>query len=128
MKSKASTTILVVEDDPSLNKLIVLELEEAGYSAVLARTAEDALELLKKCKPDLIWLDMYLPSMDGFQFLEHLRGDPKTKDIKVAVVSVSGSDSREKQAKKFNVVGYFVKSNYRLDELVKAVGALAERR
>ncbi len=123
MQKKERKTILIVEDDASLSRLIVLELQEAGYEAILMRTAEDALEFLQTRKPDLIWLDLYLPIMDGFQFLEHIRKDPATKDLKVVLVSVSWSESKVKEAKKYNVLDYFVKSNYRLEELVKLVGS-----
>ncbi len=127
MHSANKKTILVVEDNPSLNKLIVLELKEAGCNVILAENAEKALEFLRMRKPDLIWLDIYLPSMDGFQFLKYLREDPETKDMKVVVVSVSGSNSKMDLAKEFNILNYFVKSNYRLDELVKEVLSVMNR-
>src|SRR3989344_5806293 len=91
--TKEMKTILLIEDDKYLDKKL----------------------------PDLVWLDLYLPGMDGFEFLEKIRGNPKTKDLKVVVVSVSGSGRKIELAEKYGVVDYFVKSNYRIDELVSLV-------
>lgn len=113
--------ILVVEDDKSLNRIIVIKLKAAGYDVSLAENAEKAFEFLSEEIPDLIWLDIYLPGMDGFEFLRHLRQNPTTKDIKVAVVSVSGSNQKAELAEKLGVSDYFVKSNYRIEELIDLV-------
>lgn len=113
--------ILVVEDDKSLNRIIVIKLKAAGYDVSLAENAEKAFEFLSGEIPDLIWLDIYLPGMDGFEFLRHLRENPTTKDIKVAIVSVSGSNQKAELAEKLGVSDYFVKSNYRIEELIELV-------
>ena len=89
--TKEMKTILLIEDDKSLNKIITMKLENASYCVVSRETAEESLLYLDKKLPDLVWLDLYLPGMDGFEFLEKVRGNPKTKDLKVVVVSVSGS-------------------------------------
>lgn len=117
-------TILVVEDNDSLSKLIRMKLEESGYKAVVAANGEEALKIVKKAAPDLIWLDIYLPGMNGLEFLKKLRSEPKTKGIKVAVVSVSGSNKKIEVAEKLSIEGYFVKSNYKLDELIDQVNEI----
>ena len=119
--TKEMKTILLVEDDKSLNKIITMKLENAGYCVVSRETAEESLLYLDKELPDLVWLDIYLPGMDGFEFLEKIRGNPKTKDLRVVVVSVSGSNRKIELAEKYGVVDYFVKSNYRIDELISSV-------
>ncbi len=121
-------TVLVVEDDKSLSRIINLKLKDAGYNVVSTGDAEKAFEVLEKMKPDLIWLDIYLPGMNGFEFLKHLRENPETKDVKVVIVSVSGSNKKVELAEKFNVTDYFVKSNYRIDELVGLVTKVVSNR
>lgn len=123
MNNKNSKIILVIEDDLSLSRIIVLRLKASGYHVLLAGTAEAAAEILQTQTPDLIWLDIYLPGMNGFDFLENLRKNAKTKDIKVVIVSVSGSNKKMKLAEKFKISDYFIKSNYRIDELVQLVTA-----
>lgn len=124
MNNKNPKTILVVEDDHSLSRIILLRLNASGNRVLLAGSAEEAEEMLQSEIPDLIWLDVYLPGMNGFQFLENLRKNPKTKDTKVVIVSVSASDRKVELAEKFSISEYFVKSNYRIDELVEQVTAL----
>jgi len=119
--AKEMKIILLIEDDKSLNKIITMKLENAGYCVVSRETVEESLLYLDKELPDLVWLDLYLPGIDGFEFLEKIRGNPRTKDLKVAVVSVSGSSRKIELAKKYGVVDYFVKSNYKIDELVDKV-------
>ena len=121
MHNNNPKTILVIEDDKSLSRIIILKLKDFGYKVLASEDAEGAFEILQKNKPDLIWLDIYLPGMNGLEFLEHLRKNPETKDIKVVIVSVSGSNKKMELAEKFNVSDYFVKSNYRIDELVGLV-------
>lgn len=114
-------TILLIEDDKSLNKIIAMKLENAGYCVISRETAEEALPYLEKELPDLVWLDLYLPGMDGFEFLKKIRGNSKTKDLKVVIVSVSGSSKKIELAEKYGVADYFIKSNYKIDELVSLV-------
>ncbi|MDE2001162.1 MAG: response regulator [Patescibacteria group bacterium] len=127
MSTTSPKTILVIEDDKSLSRIILLKLKAAGYRVLFAENAEDAFGLLAEEIPDLIWLDVYLPGMNGFEFLEHLRKNPRTKDIRVAVVSVSGSNKKVELAEKFGVTDYFVKSNYRIEELVQLVTGILNR-
>ena len=128
MHANSQKTVLVVEDDKSLSRIIILKLKDAGYNVVSTGDAEGAFEVLQKLKPDLIWLDIYLPGMNGFEFLKRLRENPGTKNIKVVIVSVSGSNKKVELAEKFNVTDYFVKSNYRIDELVGLVTKVADDR
>lgn len=121
-------TILVIEDDKSLNRIISLKLEDSGFNVLLAENAEKAFEFLKDAKPDLIWLDIYLPGMDGFDFLKALRENPDTKEIKVVIVSVSGSNRKAEMAEKLGVKDYFVKSNYRIEELIEEVSKIIDRK
>ena len=116
-------TILVVEDDKSLNKIIILKLKEAGFQTISVEDAESAFKFLDGNKPDLIWLDIYLPGMNGLEFLRAIRNHPNLKDMKVVIVSVSGSNKKIQEAKQLKALDYFVKSNYKIEELVEKVGA-----
>lgn len=114
-------TILVVEDEQWLNDAAKLKLEQKGFRVLQAFRGEDGLELLKNEMPDFIWLDYLLPGMDGLEFLEAVRANPKTKDIKVAIVSVSTSPSKQEKAQTLGVVDYIVKSNHKLEDIVEKV-------
>lgn len=116
--------ILVVEDEEPLQEAIRTKLNASGkYHVVGAASAEEALNVLTtgKILPDLIWLDLLLPGMGGFQFLQNLRSTPQWKNLPVIVVSVSGSPEKIQRAFELNVIDYIVKSQYRLEDLVKKV-------
>lgn len=118
--------ILIVEDEKALNEAIRLKLAKMGIKPIPAFSAEEAFEILKKeDKPDLIWLDVLLPGMNGINFLEAVRKDPKYKDVKAVIVSVSGGVEKKEKAEKLGILDYIVKSNYPIETIVNKVGSLA---
>ena len=68
-----STHILLVDDDALLRRSLVLNLEDAGYRASASETAEEALDLAERDRPDLVLLDIGLPGMDGLDALRHFQ-------------------------------------------------------
>ncbi len=76
--------ILVVDDDALLRRSLSLQLEQAGYRASTAASAEDALALIQRDQPDLILLDVGLPGMDGLEALRHIQQE---NDIPVIFVT-----------------------------------------
>ncbi len=67
--------ILVVDDDALMRRSLSLQLEQVGYRASTAASAEDALALVKRDQPDLVLLDVGLPGMDGLEALRHFQQD-----------------------------------------------------
>jgi CheY-like chemotaxis protein len=116
--------VLIVEDEEPLREAACLKLVQAGYETLSAGTAEAALTILEKRVPAIIWLDLLMPGMGGFQFLEKLRGDDRWRNIPVIVVSVSGSPEKIRQAFELNVVDYIVKSQYRIEDIIKKLNDL----
>jgi two-component system response regulator RegX3 len=85
MKAK----VLVVEDEREIGELIGEYLAREGIEATLAETGEDGLKALEGSAFDLIVLDINLPGIDGFQFLERVR---KSRDLPVVILSARSSD------------------------------------
>lgn len=79
--------ILVVDDEPHIVKLLKINLEQAGYLVVTAADGIEALEQVKLEKPDLITLDIRMPGKDGWQVINEIKQDPKTRDIPIFVIS-----------------------------------------
>ncbi len=102
-------------------------LASGKYRVLQAFSAEAALGVLASETPDLVWLDLLLPGMGGFQFLQNLRSTPQWKNLPVMVVSVSGSPEKIQQAFELNVVDYVVKSQYRLEDILKKVDLFINR-
>lgn len=85
-----SRTILVVDDSPTVRKLISGKLEKSGHTVVLAVDGMDALAKISEVVPDLILLDITMPRMDGYQVCKLIRNNNLTKEI--PVVMISGKD------------------------------------
>ena len=86
-------TILVVDDDPEVRQSMSFFLDAKGYSVVEAENGQEALEVLKRIRrfPCLVVLDLFMPVLNGREFLKRLAQDPVLRDIPVIVVS--GNDN-----------------------------------
>jgi len=113
--------ILVVEDDASLNRALVEFLTEEKFEIESALDGEKGLELAASAKPDLILLDIVLPIKDGYEVLEALKKDEKTK--RIPVILLNNLESQEDIMKAFEkgASTYLVKANYKLEEIVKKI-------
>jgi CheY-like chemotaxis protein len=85
---------LVIEDDDKSAELLRVQLESAGFRVARAGTAEDALELAGRETPDLVTLDINLPGINGWEFLQAFRQLPQFSKIPVVIVSVIADRSR----------------------------------
>jgi twitching motility two-component system response regulator PilG len=85
-----SKTILIVDDSPTVRKLISGKLEKSGHNAICAVDGMDALAKINETVPDLILLDITMPRMDGYQVCKLIRGNEATQDV--PVIMISGKD------------------------------------
>ncbi|GAC1478709.1 MAG: hypothetical protein PVSMB9_01450 [Candidatus Dormibacteria bacterium] len=79
--------VLLVEDDPSVLEMYRLKLELDGYRVNTALDGEDGLKKAGELNPDIIFLDIRLPKMDGLEVLRKLRAEDRTRDIPVIILS-----------------------------------------
>lgn len=121
------TTVLIIEDDKFLRELLAQKLNKEGLDIVLAITAEDALENMKKTTPHLILLDLILPGISGFDFLEKIKSDSKTSGIPVIVLSNLGEDKDKETAMKLGVKDFLVKALYTPNEIVDNIKKILEK-
>lgn len=125
--NQTKTTVLIIEDDKFLRELISQKLEKEGIKIILAITAEEAFVAMKKERPHLILLDLILPGMSGFEFLEKLRLDRDLSDIPVIVLSNLGEEKDKEAAKKFRVKSFLVKAMSAPNEIVKEIKKVLEQ-
>ncbi|MBC7327016.1 response regulator [bacterium] len=85
--------ILVVDDEKPIVRLVQVNLEHAGYEVVTAYDGKEALEKVEQEKPDLIILDVMMPQMDGFEVMQRLQANPKTRDIPVIMLTAKAQDA-----------------------------------
>ncbi len=94
------TTVLLLEDNAALLKVIRLMLEESGYKVVSGRSAEEGWRHLEDAslKPDVILSDMVMPSVDGMHFLEHIRSTQELSATPFIMMSAFGSAEMQQKA------------------------------
>lgn len=86
-------SILVVEDEPAILELLKVNLADAGYSVKGAEDAETARATLKDELPDLLLLDWMLPGQSGLAFAKQLRGDPRTRELPIIMVTARSEEA-----------------------------------
>lgn len=105
----AKKRVLAVDDDASVCEFYQQTLKLLGYDAECAPGAAKARECIEKRRPDLILMDIMMPDQDGISFTRELRGDPKTSDIPIIVVSGLADAGTLNDALLFGAVDYMVK-------------------
>ncbi|PIT91451.1 response regulator [Candidatus Kaiserbacteria bacterium CG10_big_fil_rev_8_21_14_0_10_49_17] len=113
--------ILVVEDDKLLSDLLLRKLGGSSYYVMHARTGEEALEILKDNKPDVILLDILLPGVDGFEVLRQVKSSPILKQIPVIVLSNLGQESDLEKGKELGAKKFLIKATLTLDDVVRTI-------
>lgn len=113
--------ILWVEDDKFLGDIILRKLSKEKSTLLYAEDAQKALSILEEDHPDIILLDILLPGMNGFEFLEKIKADPKTKDIPVIMLSNLSQPEDIEKGKKLGAEKFLVKATLELDDIIKEV-------
>ncbi|RMF90016.1 MAG: response regulator [Methanobacteriota archaeon] len=89
--------ILVVDDEEDIRFIIKTALSKKGYHVVEAESGEECLEIVKSERPDLIFMDIMMPGIDGWETTRRIKTNPETKDIPISMVSAKGgSEDRRK--------------------------------
>jgi two-component system alkaline phosphatase synthesis response regulator PhoP len=89
----AKKSILVVDDEEDILELLRFNLSREGYQVSCSPAGEDALSRIRSHIPDLIVLDLMLPGVDGLEVTRHLKGDSKTKDIPIVMLTAKGEEA-----------------------------------
>ena len=113
--------VLLVEDDAALAQMYRVKLERDGYAVRVAGDGEEALGLLERDLPDLIFLDVRLPRMDGLTFLERLRDGDRTRDIPVVIVSNYSEEELVSRGLQLGALEYLIKSQTTPGQLSQGV-------
>jgi two-component system, sensor histidine kinase and response regulator len=123
MDSKtAKGSILVVDDSPEQIEAVAHMLYQNGFKAQLARDGARALELLKRSKPDLILLDVYMPEMDGFEVCRRIKEDDGTSRIPIIFFTASNDEASIQKAFALGAQDYVTKP-FKSVELLARVNA-----
>ena len=102
-------TVLVIDDSPTILKVVQLVLTKAGFGVETAKDGEAGLEQARSVPPDVILLDFVMPRMNGYQFCREMANDGELKDIPVVLMSAKGDQVGERFVKVMGIVDYITK-------------------
>jgi two-component system phosphate regulon response regulator PhoB len=119
-------TILIIDDEPELIKLLDYNLTKAGYLAVSARDGTAGLEMAKKHRPDLIVLDVMMPGLDGWEVCKKLRQDPSTAATPLLMLTAKAEEADRVLGLELGADDYVTKP-FGVREILARVKALLRR-
>ena len=86
-------TVLVVDDDPVIQRLLKVNFEMEGYDVLVAKDGVDGLEMARAEHPDIVVLDIMMPRMSGLDVVKALKADPDTASIPVMLLSAKAQEA-----------------------------------
>jgi chemosensory pili system protein ChpA (sensor histidine kinase/response regulator) len=123
--ASAAPLILVVDDSLTVRKITGRLLEREGYRVLAAKDGLDALELMKDVLPAVMLVDIEMPRMDGFDLTRSVRGDPRTRDIPIIMISSRTAGKHREQAMQLGVNAFLGKP-YPEVELLQHISGFLE--
>ena len=126
MHGPAGISLLVVDDDTFIARLLEIECTAAGYDVRTAGTGDRALELAQERCPDLILADVMMPNMDGFELTRRLRMDERTASAKVILLTARGMSADRLEGFAVGADDYVIKP-FDTPELLARMGEVLAR-
>jgi CheY-like chemotaxis protein len=118
---KNKKVVLLIDDNPLLNKLYSTELEKRGLEVIDVYSGKEALKAIEEHTPDMVVLDLFMPGIDGIEVLERIRSNPKTQDLKVIILTISDRAEDKSKAEKLGVYDYLIKSDLHISDIINKV-------
>ena len=127
-KRKAPHVALVIDDDPSSREVLRRLLEGDGWRVLEAENGRAALDQLALETPSVVFLDLMMPEMDGFGFLEQMHKQERLRSIPVIVITAKDLTDEDRLRLNGGIVQVLEKGAYKRDELLEYVGSAIEKR
>jgi CheY-like chemotaxis protein len=121
-QGEEEVSVLFIEDDAAVAEMYRLKLELDGYTVTIAPDGEQGLKLARETPPDIVFLDIRLPRMDGFSVLEALRADTNLRRIPVIILSNYGEAELVERGLKLGALDYLIKAETTPSSLSRGVG------
>lgn len=115
-----SSTIMTVDDSPSMRMLLKAALTDLGYKVLEAEDGVQALERLGGVEPDLLITDINMPRLDGFGLIEKVREQDRHRNLPILVLTTESSDEKKQRARNAGATGWIVKP-FHPDKLAAAI-------
>ena len=94
MCAKAAKTVVYVEDEPAVQRLVSFWLEDAGFQVLVAGDGAEGMDLIRETLPDLVITDALMPVLTGDELVERLQDDPELRHIPIIMATAAASPLR----------------------------------
>jgi len=127
---QSGVKVLLVEDDAFLREICSKKLVNSGYEVFTAIDGDDALKIIYQIKPDIILLDIILPSIDGFQILSQVRSntDGEISGVPIIMLSNLGQEDDIKKAMAMGANDYLVKAHFTTEEIIAKIKQIIDKK
>lgn len=124
VQGRPRPTVMVVDDSMTARRLIEGILSPEGYRVTLARSGQEALEMMEKDNVDLFVIDIQMPGIDGFELSERIRSSQQYRAAPIVILSTRGSDADKRRGIAVGANAYIVKGTFDQEEFLTTVGSL----
>jgi DNA-binding response OmpR family regulator len=101
--------ILIADDNENIRDALTYLLEDEGYSLSMAKDGSDALKKTREFLPDILFLDIMMPEMNGYEVCRVIKNDPQLKKIYVIMLTAKGQVAEQERGKEVGADEYIVK-------------------
>ena len=119
--AKAKPKIIIVDDDDMMRETYVTKFQESGFEVTGAKDGLEALELISKETPDVVFTGIIMPRMSGFDLIENIRKNVKTGRLPVIISSHLGRKEDLEKARELGALDFIIKDEVTLDDAVERV-------
>ncbi len=113
-------TIVIVEDTPDIREVVELILEDSGYDVVSVSNGERCLEIVQRCHPNLVLMDLSLPRLDGWEATRRLKADITTSSIPVLAFTAHVQEHELNDARRAGCAAVITKP-FEIDDLLRTI-------
>ena len=119
--------ILIIDDEPNVRKVLSILFKSNGYEVVAADDGDVGLETAKKEKPDIIILDVVMPTLDGYSTCMLLKEDPEVQNIPVIMLTARDTNKSKYASESFGAE-YYLSKPYESEELLGLVAKFTDKK
>ena len=101
--------ILIADDNENIREALTYLLEDEGYELLLAKDGADTLRKVRERKPDILFLDIMMPEINGYDVCRAIKNDPDLKSIYVIMLTAKGQVAEQERGKEVGADEYIVK-------------------
>lgn len=121
MATAKDKKILVVDDDPFILDMYVMKFKEQGFQVETATDGKMALEKIQTVKPDILLLDVVMPTMDGFDVIKKIRENQTPRMYKILFLTNFGQKEDVERGMQLGADGYIIKAHFTPSEVTAKV-------